>query len=521
MKKDDKATFNQAATKRHQDGLSAPHYASSWRWPLLWLLGTAAWIAIVQDDPFFWDTVQLGSKHAHHFYENNLRWGVLPTEIDSGHPPVFGYYLAIVWALFGKTLAYSHWAMYPFVAGTALLLYRLGLRLGGQTWAPALVILVFVDPVVAGQSALIGPDIPLAFFFLLAVEAFLSGRRAWAMFAILGLCSISMRGMMTAGALFLWQTCLIYSANRSHLLVKLSQTTLTFLPGVTFALWFLYWHQEATGWTGFHVDSPWARAFEPARGIALAKNLLVLGWRWVDFGRVFEWIAFAIALTAMARRMARQDGNSARRGWSGTNLVQLGKYLFRQNEFRVLALLAICLVLFLSPSALLYSNLSAHRYFLPGFLAVHLLFFHLLSVADLPKSLKTALFSLLLIGHGTGNCWIYPQGVATGWDATLAHRPYHKLRAEMLRFIEQENIPIEDIGTAFPNINKGAYLLLNGDQRSFVRKDFSGNRFVLISNVFNDFSKKEHRHLQQEWILLNHLEHAGVWLELYQKRKVN
>ena len=67
----------------------------------------------VQHDPFFWDTVQLASKHAHHFYENGLRWTPLPPEIDSGHPPVFGYYLALAWTCFGKTLPASHCAMPP------------------------------------------------------------------------------------------------------------------------------------------------------------------------------------------------------------------------------------------------------------------------------------------------------------------------------------------------------------------------------------------------------------------------
>jgi hypothetical protein len=158
--------------------------------------------------------VQLGSKHAHHFYENGLRWSPLPAAIDSGHPPIFGYYLAVAWTLFGKTLPVSHWAMFPFLSGIALLLYRLGGILTAETrdatakthvWALGLVLLVFSDPVMAGQSALIAPDIPLAFFFLLSVRAFLRERPVWAMIGILGLCAISTRGMMTTAGLFIWQ----------------------------------------------------------------------------------------------------------------------------------------------------------------------------------------------------------------------------------------------------------------------------------------------------------------------------
>lgn len=44
--------------------------------------------------PFFWDTVQLASKHAHFFYETDFHSIILPNEIDSGHIPTLGIYLA-------------------------------------------------------------------------------------------------------------------------------------------------------------------------------------------------------------------------------------------------------------------------------------------------------------------------------------------------------------------------------------------------------------------------------------------
>jgi hypothetical protein len=276
---------------------------------------------------------------------------------------------------------------------------------------------------------------------------------------------------------------------------------LLFLPGAAFAAWFLCWHQHAAGWTGFHADSPWAPAFERARGAGFLKNILVLGWRWTDIGRVFEWAVLAVVVAAGGWRFLKKNATDAtvRGHRSG------------------LALLFLCLVVFLSPAALLYQNLSAHRYFLPGFLALHLLVFHFLSTSDGTLQRKIVLFLVLLLGLGTGNCWVYPQGISMDWDATLAHRPYHPLRAEMLYFIDQEKIPLEGIGTAFPNVNTGEHLLLNGDRRKMADKDFEQNSYMLISNVFNDFSKAEHSVLQREWTPLKRLENRGVWLELYQR----
>ena len=72
---------------------------------ILTFLTSAIIILLVQDHVFFWDTVQLGAKHAYWYYENNFQSLLLPTEIDSGHPPLFGMYLAFCWLLFGKSLA--------------------------------------------------------------------------------------------------------------------------------------------------------------------------------------------------------------------------------------------------------------------------------------------------------------------------------------------------------------------------------------------------------------------------------
>ncbi len=470
--------------------------------------------------------MQLGSKHAHHFYENGLRWTPLPAAIDSGHPPIFGYYLAVVWTLFGKTLPVSHWAMFPFLSGIALLLYRLGGILTAETrdatakthvWALGLVLLVFSDPVLAGQSALIAPDIPLAFFFLLSVWAFFRERPVWAMIGILGLCAISTRGMMTTAGLFIWQVFAHGTAGRR--LPALVRTSLVFLPGVAFAAGFLWWHHQATGWTGFHAGSPWAPAFETATGRDFLKNILVLGWRWTDLGRFVEWgvLLFLVIANTQKRRDAIIEGKKPLRLRVSAVIPRVLAINKHDALAPTLALLFACLVFFLSPSALLYQNLSAHRYFLPGFLALHLLVFYLLYTANLTLRLKKVLFFALLIGLGTGNCWIYPRGISMDWDATLAHRPYHRLRADMLYFIEQEKIPLSGIGTAFPNVNTGEHLLLNGDTRKFAEKDFLQNRYMLASNVFNDFNETDYTILNREWTLLKRLEQRGVWLELYRK----
>ena len=256
---------------------------------LLAFIIAACWIYQVQHDPFFWDSVQLGSKHAHFFYNNALRWQLLPPEIDSGHPPLFGYYLAVIWTVFGKSLPVSHWAMLPFLAALLYFTYQIGRQLTSAKWAPWLVLIICADPVLASQSALVGPDILLACFFVTALYGALAKKQAWLAIGVLGMCVISMRGMMTAGGLFLW--CVLPSQIRKiNLRTAIVSKSGWFLPGFLLAAVFLLWHLRASGWIGFHPDSPWAPAFQQSSGAEIFKNILVLGWRMLDFGRVFEWL---------------------------------------------------------------------------------------------------------------------------------------------------------------------------------------------------------------------------------------
>jgi hypothetical protein len=156
--------------------------------PLLYSLGAVALTWLVQYDPFFWDTIQLASKHAHFFFENNLQWAPLPNEIDSGHPPFLGYYLAVCWHFFGQTLPVSHWAMLPFFLLNIWLLCSLGNRITDKKIRHFFPLLVFSDPVIFTQSSLVSPDLLVMTGFLLALEGWLSARKGYIALGVLLLC---------------------------------------------------------------------------------------------------------------------------------------------------------------------------------------------------------------------------------------------------------------------------------------------------------------------------------------------
>ena len=445
----------------------------------------ALWIGAVQETPFFWDTVQLASKHAHFFYENHLKWAALPPAIDSGHPPFLGYYLAVVWSFFGKTLTVSHWAMYPFLVATTALILALGRRVAVHWrwwWLPV----IWLDPVWSGQAALVSPDTILATGFLGAVWAARANKPVLLSTFMALLCIVSMRGMMTTAALSLW---LLASAR-----ARAGEIVFRVAPGAAVAALFLGWHYATTGWIGHFEGSSWAAAFERTDAAGVLRNAAVLVWRWTDQNRFTGWIFVGAAIYLT--------------GW---------KAFYRRHRDGVWLLAAT--IIFLAPSALLYKNLSAHRYFLPVFLSLHLLIFELVVQKKGSDFLKKSAFATWALLMAAGHFWIYPKGVSMDWDCTLAHLSYHPLREKAVAFMDQYHILQEQTGSAFPNLNTGEHLLLNGDYRQMQPLDLPRQPFVMVSNVFNDVDMPQYDTLQQFYTVKAQWEQAGVWIALWQQKQ--
>ena len=459
----------------------------------LFLLACAG-IITVQHDLFFWDTVQLASKHAHFFYENGLRWCLLPEEIDSGHPPLLGYYLAVCWSLFGKTLSVSHWAMFPFVWLNLELVWRLVCRFSGRELALFIFPVFIADPVFLTQHLLCSPDVLVCSGMLLILHGHFAGNCLLRMFGVVLLSASSMRGMMTAAALGVWEILLL--AGPAFSVRRALGALFPYLPGALLAAVFLYWHWHTAGWTGYHAGSPWAAAFHRTDLAGVFRNLLISGWRWLDFGRVWVWVILGTIL------------------WShGSRLRELF------SNYRELILLLVCLLALLTPSALIYSNLSAHRYFLPVFFSFSLLTMALLAgetaLSERRKKILAAILALIL---ASGHFWIYPYGVSNDWDCTLVHRHFHDLRRDATGYLNSIGADFRDTGSEFPVLNSGELAELNGDQRSFSEYEAGRNRWVVVSNVSNEFSQATERSLAENMELVWEKKAGQLWMRIYQIR---
>jgi len=434
--------------------------------------------------PFFWDTIQLASKHAHFFYDSGFHNIILPNEIDSGHIPTLGIYLAMIWKIAGKSLIISHLAMLPFVLAIVYQSILLVSRVFDPEWHYYALVILLVDATLLAQCTLVSPDIILVCFFLMALNNLLFRKPFWYSVALTGLMLASLRGMMCVAGFFIADVIIYFAENKifsalnksknvSREIVKIIRC---YLPSVIIALCFFIWHYYKTGWIGYHKTMPWYPLFENVNLKGAIFNIFILGWRLIDFGRIFIWLTGAFCL------------------W----------HYFKNHPpfpafLKSFIIIFICIFLSLSEAVILHKNLSGHRYLLPVYLLFAILVtFYLFEVIK-SRFLKKAIFYLMLLGMLSGNFLVYPDQIAKGWDSTLAYLPYFPLREKMMDYMGKEGIELSETGTLFPNTGPIEYIDLSGKKKSFAEFDLKSNHYVFYSNVFNGFSDAELSELKMNW----------------------
>jgi len=447
---------------------------------------------------FFWDTAQLGSEHAFFYYDNSLKLSLLPDKYDSGHIPTFGYVLAILWKIFGKTLAVSHFYILPFAIGIVWQLAQILKQFIPKKFLFWAMLLVLMDTTFLSQVSLVSPDIPLLFFFLLALNSILKNNSILLSVAIASLFLISMRGMILTVPLFLFHVYLNKSLDFKSLkntIVNLFKIGIPYIPATVIFIGFNWFHYSEKGWFGYHENSPWAVFFERVNFTGAIKNFAIFGFRLLDFGRVFLWLTFGIIAVIMLRKKEKID--------------EKAKQLF---------VLFGLIIFFLSIPAIIYLDLKGHRYFMPIYFAISFLVSYLLFTKIQAVNLRKVLFFACVIGLFSGNFWVYPKKMSQGWDSTLAHLPYYNLRKNMLHFIERNNLPTQEIGYDFPGGYEQRYLDLSEETWSFPEADLSKHNYILYASVVNDFKDEELDELENNWEIIHHEKSITVEMILYQKK---
>jgi hypothetical protein len=454
----------------------------------------ATLFAFTCNNSFFRDTIQLGSQHAGFYFENNFRKILLPDSIDSGHIPAFGMYIAMVWKVFSRSIIVSHLAMLPFIAGILWQLQILVKKFINNEYTGLVYLLILVDPTLLSQITLISPDVPLVFFFFLGLNCILKNRRILLSISIAGLFLTSMRGMMVSVCLLVIDVVQNISMKKPirDSIKSLLSRSLIYLPALLIFTSFNLYHYLEKGWIGFHDNSPWAELFKRVPFEGVLFNIGILGWRIIDFGRIGIWIVFFILIFMFRRKILTEDS-------------------------RLLFLIFATFLVLLPLNMIWSKNLLGHRYLLPVYLSFSLLTAHLLFTLPLSERVRSALVVFWLLVLTTGNLWIYPDKIAQGWDSTLAHLPYFKVRERTIEYLDDQNIDFQKVQSFFPFTGCIDDIDLNHDNRGF--SDFANSaEYVVYSNVFN-VSRKEYDIIKSRYTVIMQFNRGRIHMDVCRKKE--
>ena len=439
----------------------------------------------------FWDNITFISQMGNALYENGVfHWGSIPIEHDPGHPPFMASIMAIMWKLFGKSLLVSHIILWPFVFGILCQLYNLcSYYLESNRLKCFAVVFIVLDTTFLSHISSIDIEIPQLFFTLLVVNNILYHKnKALKCFYLILLSLVSMRGMMLCFGIFIVDSILYYSYNRKTTEFFKDNILIYVLAAIP-SIIYIAWRLLDKGWLISNPYEMWGNStsFDSVYDFIrnTCWNLLVVGHRYVDFGRIIPILL--IIYTFFFKREI---------------FTQKLKNLLVISFFSVSVVIAVSLVI---------KNNIDHRYFIISFIALNLLAFILVSHYKHRVMLYTMLFVSLL----SGSFYVYPDRIAEQWDSTMAYYPYWKLRSQALTYMEEQHIPIERTATFFPNHSVDE-VELNNDKRTFQTFD-SNNDYVFFSNVLVMYDD-EYYSVMNDYVLVKQFKKMGIRVEI-RKRK--
>lgn len=450
-----------------------------------------------KNNPFFWDTVLLSSKMAHFYYDHQFQQLLLPLEIDAGHPPFFGIYLAFWWMLLGKNLLVSHLAMLPFILGIVWQVYRLcHFALHETSFLFLGMSIVLSDPTLWGQCSMVSPDVVLTFACLWAINSLIHAQNLHLVLATLILGMTSIRGLFAFPALYILSLIFAYAKQSEFQWRWIIEKALWLMPVALIMFSYYAYHFIELGWWISTPNEGWSEHRQLSSFSGMVRNVGILGWRFLDFGRLGLWLLLGALSWRLWINLKNKDARTI-----------------------LLGLLPLTLLFFQAPSLILIQNPIGHRYLMPVFLTFALWVVYLLASSSWSQKMIRWIGVSLLLLLWSGHLWVYPAKIAQGWDSSLAHVPYFELRQKMIDYLAEAKIPLETVGTEFPN-NVPLYLVdLNNEKSEFAYKDLINQQYIFYANVFNDFSDAELEELKTNWVKEKEFSKMQIQVILYRKER--
>jgi hypothetical protein len=437
--------------------------------------------------PFFWDeTYYIGT--AFNIYDSNFHSIIPELEYDRGNFPFYGFYMALWWKIFEKSLLISHIAIFPVLFGIVWEYFLISRKFLSEKWIAFALLLLILEPTFSTQSILMGHDIFLLYFFLLSVRTIFYRKKTLYAFSFLFLALHNIKGIPVALAVAVFYILDVKFFQKRKL--NFSDIFIHFIPAVIWIVWMLY-HQKITGWYFFTPINDYGSRLH--LDYFFFKRILLSTWQVIDFGRVLLWL-FIFVIAIFYRKKVFVSGS--------------------KELFLLIAISAFLFTIFFS---LLDIDLC-HRYFICIFLLVNILVCRFIEEFIKNFFLKYTVALLLSIGLFIGNYLLYGGGFSNGWDSSLKVLPYFYLKNQMDKFVKYQQINPEKVGTKFPlyHDKKHTYLTKEDFHYADIKNDSLQNyNYVLLSNVSNQFTVSEKEKLNSKWSIVKELSSGEVYLRLF------
>ncbi|MEM7187494.1 MAG: hypothetical protein AAF466_12625 [Bacteroidota bacterium] len=453
------------------------------------ILALVVEFVVLRDLPFFWDGVSKAYR-ANWIYEHNFASLIVPTQFNSGHPPLWITSIAIFWTVLGKSVWAARLLLLIVNIGVGYQLLRL-CKLAFEPVVPlAFFFLVIIDPTLMAQTTILNNDMLLLFFILLGLNSLWKGQWLWYTLALSGMLLTNLRGIYCTIAF-----CLIHALFVRYASLSFDRKMLrAYAIGLVVFGGFLIAQYTELGWVLISKNKNYAGHREAAGIARVAKNAAAYFKNILDFGRVFLWVPLLLLLWKVFRKQLTLSLASKR---------------------ILLALMVFTSVFFLG--FVPFSNPMGPRYLMICFLLGAMLFGNLLFRSNKNQTLRNGVITLVAVGLLTGHLWIYPSTISQGWDSSLAYLRYFKQEQAMLDYLKEQGISRDEVGTHLP-INSRHMARLDGSEKldpPFVTPDFEKNRYYLHSNVENKTKDAGIERLAKDWEPVKTFSSMGVFLTLY------
>ena len=437
---------------------------------------------------FFWDNTAGYSMPASYLLENGFLSFVYPAQYVA-EPPLAHLYLALLWSLFGKSLWVAHLSITVFSLGVIWQVYRLCERLETK-YTPYIFLLVLLEPALSTQMILISPDVITCFFALLSVNLLLENKRSWLALSVLCLGLVSIRGFVVCSGLGLAYLVILIAIDKKSFKEAFLYVFPSFVPVLlVLGAWFLY-RKWDTGYFMYQPGFEYQEHRELASLSYMIRNIASLAIRMFDSGRIIVWILLFVAVLKIG-------------------IKNFFSFIVRSP----LSIIYLSVLLTMSLVTIPMTNPFGDRYFIVLYILLALVTARLLSEAYGGTKIRVIFIGMILV-LVSGNFWVYSEKMSKAWDSVLCHFSYYPLRQEMITYLDEQGISVNDVSASFPLDSSFSDTEANEDNRRFSSVDFDKSQYIIYSNIYN-WDDEYIDALCMDWKLQKEFKYGLIYIRLY------